>query len=157
MGLNWIPIARGKESTWERPRKVPLPFLFLLSLSPKELALSPPLIFLSFFTPFPYTHTSPSTPSSSRITMTTAIPAAELAGHTERSTGLWMAIHGKVYNITDFIEEHPGGEDILFEQGGMDATAAFEDVGHSEEARESLKKYLVGPLDGDVSWLFFFS
>ncbi|KAI9226108.1 MAG: cytochrome b5 [Piptocephalis tieghemiana] len=83
--------------------------------------------------------------------MTTAIPAAELAGHTERSTGLWMAIHGKVYNITDFIEEHPGGEDILFEQGGMDATAAFEDVGHSEEARESLKKYLVGPLDGDAT------
>ncbi|RKP13282.1 cytochrome b5 [Piptocephalis cylindrospora] len=82
--------------------------------------------------------------------MTSAIPAAELAGHTERSTGLWMAIHGKVYDVTNFIEEHPGGEDILFEQGGTDATEAFEDVGHSEEARASLMEYLVGPLEGDA-------
>jgi cytochrome b involved in lipid metabolism len=63
------------------------------------------------------------------------------------SSDLWMAVHGKVYNITEFIDEHPGGEEILLECGGEDATEAFEDIGHSDSARETLEKYLVGTLD----------
>ena len=42
-----------------------------------------------------------------------------------------------------------GGEEVLIEQGGQDATESFEDVGHSEEARRMLKRYLVGPLQGE--------
>jgi cytochrome b involved in lipid metabolism len=33
---------------------------------------------------------------------------------------------------------------------GKDATEAFEDIGHSDEAREILEKYLVGVLDAEV-------
>ncbi|CEP16286.1 hypothetical protein [Parasitella parasitica] len=60
---------------------------------------------------------------------------------------LWMTIHNKVYNITDFVLEHPGGEEVLLDEAGKDATESFEDIGHSDEAREILEKYLVGALD----------
>ncbi|XP_078256920.1 cytochrome b5 type B isoform X2 [Rhinoraja longicauda] len=42
---------------------------------------------------------------------------------------------------------HPGGEEVLFEQAGGDATESFEDVGHSSDAREMLKQYFIGELD----------
>ncbi|MCJ1301727.1 hypothetical protein MMC08_004528 [Hypocenomyce scalaris] len=65
---------------------------------------------------------------------------------------LYLAIHDKVYNASSFVDEHPGGEEVLLDVGGQDATEAFEDVGHSDEAREILQGLLVGELkrqDGD--------
>lgn len=41
-----------------------------------------------------------------------------------------------VYNVTDYARDHPGGLDSLLEVAGQDATSAYEDVGHSEDARE---------------------
>ena len=35
---------------------------------------------------------------------------------------------------------------MLYEQAGKDATEAFEDVGHSSDARELLKDYVIGKL-----------
>ncbi|CAF99612.1 unnamed protein product, partial [Tetraodon nigroviridis] len=60
------------------------------------------------------------------------------------SNDTWIVIHDKVYDITRFLEEHPGGEEVLLEQAGGDATESFEDVGHSTDAREMLQQYLVG-------------
>ncbi|XP_072278677.1 cytochrome b5 type B [Pyxicephalus adspersus] len=62
---------------------------------------------------------------------------------------LWLVIHGRVYDITSFVEEHPGGEEVLFEQAGADATESFEDVGHSVDAREMLNQYYIGDLHPD--------
>ncbi|KAF2260694.1 cytochrome b5 [Lojkania enalia] len=59
---------------------------------------------------------------------------------------LYVVIHDKVYNASSFIDEHPGGEEVLLDVGGQDATEAFEDVGHSDEAREILDGLLVGKL-----------
>lgn len=42
--------------------------------------------------------------------------------------------------------QHPGGEEVLLEQAGKDATEAFEDVGHSTDARELMNKFKVGEL-----------
>ena len=39
-----------------------------------------------------------------------------------------------------------GGEEVLLDVGGQDATEAFEDVGHSDEAREILDGLIVGDL-----------
>lgn len=39
-----------------------------------------------------------------------------------------------------------GGEEVLLDVAGQDATEAFEDVGHSDEAREILEGLLVGEL-----------
>ncbi|CAK1542913.1 unnamed protein product [Leptosia nina] len=63
-----------------------------------------------------------------------------------RKSSVWMVIHNDVYDVTSFLEEHPGGEDSLLEVAGKDGTQGFEDVGHSDDARELLKKYKIGSL-----------
>lgn len=61
----------------------------------------------------------------------------------------WIIINNKVYDVTKFLEEHPGGEEVLREQGGGDATESFEDVGHSTDAREMASDMLIGELHPD--------
>ncbi|XP_040020538.1 cytochrome b5 type B [Gasterosteus aculeatus] len=72
----------------------------------------------------------------------------EISAHSVSSDS-WLIIHDKVYDITSFLEEHPGGEEVLLEQAGADATESFEDVGHSTDAREMLLQYYVGELHMD--------
>ncbi|KAL7373830.1 hypothetical protein ABVT39_015030 [Epinephelus coioides] len=61
----------------------------------------------------------------------------------------WIIIHHKVYDVTKFLEEHPGGEEVLREQAGGDATESFEDVGHSTDAREMSDSMVIGELHPD--------
>ncbi|NXK44556.1 CYB5B protein, partial [Chauna torquata] len=50
--------------------------------------------------------------------------------------------------------QHPGGEEVLLEQAGRDATESFEDVGHSTDAREMLKQYYIGEIHPvRISWV----
>jgi len=58
----------------------------------------------------------------------------------------WLVIHDDIFDVTKFLDEHPGGEEVLLEQAGKDATENFEDVGHSTDARELMKEYKVGTL-----------
>lgn len=78
------------------------------------------------------------------------IEASEVAKHTTRDD-LYIVIDKMVYNVSCFINEHPGGEEVLLDVAGQDATDAFEDVGHSDEARDILKKLVVGKLEGKVN------
>ncbi|XP_047028100.1 cytochrome b5-like [Helicoverpa zea] len=73
------------------------------------------------------------------------ITADEVKRHNTRKS-VWMVIRNDVYDVTSYIEEHPGGEDPLLEAAGQDATIAFEDIGHSEDARTIMKKYKIGRL-----------
>uniref|UniRef100_A0A8C5F9K1 Cytochrome b5 n=1 Tax=Gadus morhua TaxID=8049 RepID=A0A8C5F9K1_GADMO len=63
----------------------------------------------------------------------------------------WIIINNNVYDVTKFLEEHPGGEEVLREQAGGDATESFEDVGHSTDAREMAADMKIGELH-PVSW-----
>lgn len=65
------------------------------------------------------------------------------------SKSTWVILHHKVYDLTKFLEEHPGGEEVLREQAGGDATENFEDVGHSTDARELSKTFIIGELHPD--------
>ena len=38
---------------------------------------------------------------------------------------LWVAIDGAAFDVTDFLDEHPGGTEILRSNGGKDATQAL--------------------------------
>ncbi|KAI9795250.1 MAG: hypothetical protein M1833_007272 [Piccolia ochrophora] len=80
-----------------------------------------------------------SSPDSSDLTY------AAIAAHSSKKD-LFVVIHDKVYNASSFVDEHPGGEEVLLDVGGQDATEAFEDVGHSDEAREILEGMLIGDL-----------
>ena len=52
----------------------------------------------------------------------------------------WIVIRGKVYDVTEFIEEHPGGEGVLIAYAGTDCTEQFESVIHSQAASEIMKE-----------------
>ncbi|RWS12382.1 cytochrome b5-like protein [Dinothrombium tinctorium] len=70
----------------------------------------------------------------------------EVSKHNDKKS-IYIIVHDQVYDVSKFLEEHPGGEEVLLEQAGKDATEAFEDVGHSSDARELMKQYLVGELE----------
>ena len=72
----------------------------------------------------------------------------QLAQHAS-SESCWIVIEGFVYDVTEF--HHPGGNDRLFDLGGMDATQAFLAIGHSPVAQKELTKLLVGRLVDDSS------
>ena len=59
----------------------------------------------------------------------------------------WVVIDGKVYDITPYLDEHPGGDDVVLESTGKDATDDFEDAGHSKSAKELLQSFCIGELD----------
>lgn len=58
----------------------------------------------------------------------------------------WVVIYDRVYDITTFFDEHPGGADIMFEYAGHDASTAFRSSGHSRMATKALERFLVGEL-----------
>ncbi|KAL5205855.1 hypothetical protein ABZP36_034064 [Zizania latifolia] len=71
---------------------------------------------------------------------------SDVSGHASRKD-CWIAIHGKVYDVTKFLEDHPGGEDVLLHASASgDATEAFEDVGHSTSAISMMNSYLIGSI-----------
>lgn len=77
----------------------------------------------------------------------------EVARHTS-SDDLWMIVHDQVYNVTQFIEDHPGGAEVLFDCAGIDATLAFDDVRHSDDAIQMLSQCRLGELtDTDKEFL----
>uniref|UniRef100_A0A8C5TDY1 Cytochrome b5 n=1 Tax=Malurus cyaneus samueli TaxID=2593467 RepID=A0A8C5TDY1_9PASS len=62
------------------------------------------------------------------------------------SQSTWIIIHHRIYDVTKFLDEHPGGEEVLREQAGGDATENFEDVGHSTDARTMSESFIIGEL-----------
>ena len=70
---------------------------------------------------------------------------SEVASSNSRNQTMFI-IHDKVYDVTTFLNEHPGGEEILLDHGGKDASEDFDDVGHSTDALDLMKKYKVGEL-----------
>lgn len=72
----------------------------------------------------------------------------EIAEH-NTTESCWIALDGKVYDISKFLYEHPGGDEIIFDLAGQNATEYFEDIGHSDEAFKILKKLYIGDVDKD--------
>ncbi|KAK3194556.1 hypothetical protein Dsin_025866 [Dipteronia sinensis] len=62
-------------------------------------------------------------------------------------TDCWLIISGKVYDVTPFLDDHPGGDEAMINVTGKDATEDFDDVGHSISAIDMLQKYYVGEID----------
>ena len=60
---------------------------------------------------------------------------------------MWVSVHNKVFDLTDFYMEHPGGFDIIEEWGGKEATEAFEEGAHGQESIRDLKKMYIGELE----------
>ena len=75
---------------------------------------------------------------------------ADVSQHSQ-AEDCWMAIEGKVYDVTNFVSKHPGGKAIL-NGCGKDATIFFNerptnDRGpHPDSAKAQLPQYYIGDL-----------
>lgn len=73
----------------------------------------------------------------------------ELAEHSTAES-CWQAIQGKVYDLTDYIPEHPTPPQVLVQWCGKEATEAYATKGygrsHSPAADAMLERYYIGEL-----------
>lgn len=58
----------------------------------------------------------------------------------------WLIYKNNVYDVTHYVDDHPGGPDLVTDWAGKDCTKAFHDAGHSAEALTDFKKYKIGTL-----------
>ena len=73
------------------------------------------------------------------------ITEKELSEHNSAES-LWVAVHGKVFDLTDFFMEHPGGWEVIEEVAGSDATEKYEEANHRAESVRDIMKYYQGEL-----------
>lgn len=91
-----------------------------------------------------------STSSATQPSEPSAYSMEDVQAH-NLETDCWMAIEGKVYNVTDFVGKHPGGKAII-NGCGKDATVLFNerptnDKGpHPANARTILEGFYIGNL-----------
>ncbi|KAF4470315.1 glycolate oxidase [Fusarium albosuccineum] len=60
-----------------------------------------------------------------------AIRGEEVAKHNTRES-CWIVLHGSVWDVTDFLDEHPGGEALILKCAGADATGSYDEVHDSD-------------------------
>ena len=84
----------------------------------------------------------------------TPTPTATTSGYTmaqvaanNSAKSCWAVIEGSVYNLTNWINSHPGGTGAIISLCGTEATSSF-NAQHANQSRPSsrLSGYLLGPL-----------
>lgn len=76
---------------------------------------------------------------------------SEIKKHSKKNDA-WVVISGKIYDVTNYLAEHPGGPQWITDWAGKEATEAFKTKGgmgleHSSFALDILKGYLIGTVD----------
>lgn len=81
------------------------------------------------------------------------VDAAQLSRHGD-AQDCWMAIHGRVYDVTEYLPRHPTPIGVLTPYCGTDATEGWDTKGigrpHSARAHAMLEEYGIGMLDGQT-------
>lgn len=84
------------------------------------------------------------------IQKTSALPIftqEEVTGHRSLEDGVWVTYKGGVYDITEFVAVHPGGDKILLAAGGaLEPFWALYAVHNQEHVLEILSEYKVRSL-----------
>lgn len=68
----------------------------------------------------------------------------EVACHTA-AEDCWLIVDGKVYDVSGYVGEHPGGDAIL-KNAGKDSTKGFQGPQHPSRVFEQIDEYYIGDL-----------
>jgi len=78
------------------------------------------------------------------------ITLEELSKHNNEKD-CWKAIHGKVYDFTDYLPMHPTAAKVFTKWCGKESTKAYDAKGggrgHSQYADSLLERYYIGDLE----------
>eukprot|EP00028_Trichosphaerium_sp_Am-I-7-wt_P002604 CAMPEP_0168528946 /NCGR_PEP_ID=MMETSP0405-20121227/13585_1 /TAXON_ID=498012 /ORGANISM="Trichosphaerium sp, Strain Am-I-7 wt" /LENGTH=145 /DNA_ID=CAMNT_0008552515 /DNA_START=207 /DNA_END=641 /DNA_ORIENTATION=- len=74
---------------------------------------------------------------------------AEVAKH-NAETDCWLIIKNKVYDVTDYVPDHPGELAILNNAGGENTEGFFGDQ-HPETVEDMLDEYYIGDIREDAA------
>ena len=94
------------------------------------------------------------TPAAAPAASAAPTPSATTSGYTmaqvatnNSAKSCWAVIEGSVYNLTNWINSHPGGSGAIMSLCGTEATSSF-NAQHANQSRPSsrLSGYLLGPL-----------
>jgi sulfite oxidase len=70
-----------------------------------------------------------------------------VAQHNSLQNGIWVTFEGHVYDITEFVGQHPGGDKILLAAGGaIEPFWAVYAVHQTDEVLKMLAEYRIGEL-----------
>ena len=70
----------------------------------------------------------------------------EVAKH-KSADDCWVVIKGKVYDVTKFLPDHPGGKGAILMYAGKDATEEFEMLHKPEIIDRYAKKFELGDVE----------
>ncbi|KAI8467519.1 MAG: hypothetical protein J3K34DRAFT_34273 [Monoraphidium minutum] len=59
----------------------------------------------------------------------------------------WIVVDGEVFDVTSYLDDHPGGAESILLNAGVDCSEEFNGV-HSADAKALLKKFRIGALAG---------
>lgn len=68
---------------------------------------------------------------------------------------LWCIIDAKVYDLTDFVDAHPGGAAVLEQVAGLDATVDFFNLHRLEVLQKYESSLCVGTVKGEKSQVIY--
>lgn len=72
--------------------------------------------------------------------------AEEIAKH-DKENDCWITLFDKVYNVTQFLNAHPGGKDSILLYAGKDATEAFDLIHEDSMLKQMPENAFIGMLD----------
>eukprot|EP00026_Physarum_polycephalum_P005611 Phypoly_transcript_05646.p1 GENE.Phypoly_transcript_05646~~Phypoly_transcript_05646.p1 ORF type:complete len:560 (+),score=69.76 Phypoly_transcript_05646:55-1680(+) len=81
--------------------------------------------------------------------MARAITAEEVTRH-NTPNDCWIIVGNKVYDVTPFLEDHPGGKKILIKVGGTDASKEFQKFHNDTVLATVASKYYIGDLSAPI-------
>lgn len=92
------------------------------------------------------TNSTSTTTTGGTASTTASYTMAQVATHKDKSS-CWTVIDGNVYDLTNWISQHPGGEQAILSICGIDGTAAFRNQhDHAKRQEDILAGMKIGTL-----------
>ncbi|KPV76232.1 uncharacterized protein RHOBADRAFT_42560 [Rhodotorula graminis WP1] len=83
--------------------------------------------------------------------MSKTLTAKEVSDHATADSA-WVIVDGGVYDVTEFVEEHPGGKKVLLKACGKDSSKQFWQFHNEKILKKVAAQYRIGSV-GETSKL----
>ena len=132
-GVKFTCVKSGKKIIWNKGVKVSAP------VASKATVVAPS-----------QSASAPSVPAPTPTKATEVIPAGytmKMVAENDKASSCWSVIEGNVYDLTKWINSHPGGSGAIVSLCGIDGTAKFKGMhGNQPQQASRLSGFKLGPL-----------